>query len=169
MKAGWVPAVLAAVLTVGFAPAAEGQTRPGPAGEFAAGWVGFADDAVISEGLVGGAARFYATPRVAVGPEIAFIKGKNHSHLMMTANLTVDLLSVIAGEPPRVGPFIVVGGGLFQTRERFASGPFVSREGTFTAGGGVRIQLSGRMYAAAEARLGWETHLRVNGAVGFRM
>jgi hypothetical protein len=166
---GWLLLVaLVAGFTLTAASSAEAQARPGPAVEFAAGWVGFADDAVISESLVGGAARVYATPRLAFGPELAFINGNRHSHLMVTGNLTVDLLNVIAGEPPKVDPFVVVGGGLFQTREAFPGGSFTSSEGTFTAGGGVRVHLGRRVYAGIEARIGWETHLRVNGAVGVR-
>jgi hypothetical protein len=142
------------------------QDRPRPAFEFAAGWVGFADDGVVSEGMVGGAARLYLTPRVAVGPEIAYMNGENHSHLMLTGNLTFDL---IAGDETRVVPFIVAGAGMFQTRETFVTGPFTSTEGSFTAGGGVRGYLSDRLFVAGEARIGWETHIRVNAAVGFQL
>jgi hypothetical protein len=162
-------AIMAALLLVTTAPSAEAQSRPGPALEFAAGWVGFADDAVVSEGLVGGAARFYATPRLAFGPEIAFIDGNRHSHLMITGNLTFDLLGYVAGEPPKVDPFVVAGGGLFQTRETFPTGSFTSGDPSFTAGGGVRVHLGRRIYAGAEARIGWETHLRLNAVVGVRL
>jgi Outer membrane protein beta-barrel domain len=151
------------------APAAEAQMRPGPALEVAAGWVGFADDAVVSEALIGGAGRLYVTPRLALGPEVAYIDGDQHSHLMVTGNLTFDFLNLVAGQPPKVDPFVVVGGGWFRTRESFAMEPFTSSEGTFTAGGGLRVHVSRRLYLAGEARIGWETHLRVNGAVGFRL
>jgi len=156
-------------LTVLNTSAADAQMRPGPALEIAVGWVGFADNTVVSEVLVGGAGRFYVSPRLALGPEVAYIDGDRHSHLMVTGNLTFDFLNVIAGLPPKVDPFVVVGGGWFRTRESFATEPFSSNEGTFTAGGGARVHMSRRMYVAGEARIGWETHLRVNGAVGFRL
>ena len=151
------------------ASAVEAQARPGPALEIAAGWVGFADNTVVSEALIGGAGRFYVTPRLAMGPEVAYIDGDQHSHLMVTGNLTFDFLNLVAGQPPKVDPFVVVGGGWFRTRETFAMEPFSSNEGTFTAGGGARVHLRRRVYVAGEARIGWETHLRVNGVVGLRL
>lgn len=43
-----------ALLAAPMADLATAQDRPGPAAEFAAGWVGFADDGIVSESLVGG-------------------------------------------------------------------------------------------------------------------
>lgn len=51
------------------APIVAAQDRPGPAAEFTAGWVGFADDAIVGEGLVGGAARWHLTPRISADPK----------------------------------------------------------------------------------------------------
>jgi hypothetical protein len=151
------------------AAAADAQTRQGPALEIAAGWIGFADNDVISEALIGGAGRVYVTPRLALGPEVAYIDGDQHSHLMVTGNLTFDFLTVVAGQPPKVDPFVVAGGGWFRTRENLSTGSFTSNEGAFTVGGGARVHVSRRVYLAGEARIGWETHLRVNGAIGFRL
>src|SRR6476659_3430118 len=75
------------------------QERPRAALEFTSGWAGFADDGIVSEGLVGGAARFYLLPRISVGPEVAFIQGSNHSHFVLTGNVTCDLLADRAGTP----------------------------------------------------------------------
>jgi hypothetical protein len=94
------------------------QEKPGPVAEVSAGWVGFADDSVVSEGLVGGNVRFYLSPRIAVGPEVVYIAGQNHSHMVATGNLTFDALAPIGGKPRRVTPFFVAGGGLFPARER---------------------------------------------------
>jgi hypothetical protein len=161
--------ITAAIFAVLAADSVGAQERPAPAVEFNAGWVGFADDGVVNEGLLGGAARFYVLPRVSVGPEIAFIDGTHHSHLMLTGNVTWDLLAPTNGRPRRVSPFLVAGGGLFQTREHFATGPFTSGEGAFTAGGGVRTSLGKRVAAGVDARIGWELHLRVSGLVGFQL
>jgi hypothetical protein len=159
----------AAILAVCVTDSVGAQEQPGPAVEFNAGSVGFADDGVVNEGLLGAAARFYFLPRVSVGPEIAFINGTHHSHLMLTGNVTWDLLAPINGRPRQVSPFLVAGGGLFQTREHFATGPFTSGEGAFTAGGGVRTSLGKRVTAGVDARVGWELHLRVSGLVGFQL
>jgi hypothetical protein len=146
------------------------QPRPSTVVELAAGALLFPDEGIVTEGFVGGAGRLYVSPRISIGPEVAWIHGDNHSHLMATGNVTIDLLrSDQTGAAPRVTPFVVVGAGVFQTREQFFNGPYTSHEGAFTAGGGVRAAAGSRMFIAAEARVGWEMHLRVNGVVGVRL
>jgi hypothetical protein len=136
--------------------------------ELTAGWVGFADDGIVNEGLIGGVARWYLSPRIGVGPEVAYISGNNHSHLALTGNLTFDLFPPTIGRA-RVIPFVVAGGGMFQTREHFFNGTYTSTEGAFTAGGGVRAYAGDRTIMGLEARIGWELHLRINGVVGWRL
>ena len=143
---------------------AAAQDHPRTAAELAAGVLQFPDDGIVTEGMFAGAFRFYVSPRVAVGPELVFVSGSNHSHVIATGNLTFDLLS-----PTRiVTPFLIVGGGVFHSREQTGRGPFNSTEGAFTAGGGVRAMTSDSVYVAAEARIGWELHLRFNGVIGVR-
>ena len=158
-----------ALLATPMADIAAAQDRPGPAAEFAAGWVGFADDGIVSETLVGGAVRVYLRPRISVGPEIVYIHGRNHSHLIATGNVTWDLLAPTNGRQPSIGPFLVVGGGMFQTRDQFVAGTFTSTEGAFTAGGGVRAAVGDRVFVGIETRVGWELHLRLNGSIGLRL
>jgi hypothetical protein len=166
---------LARLLVIAFvfvaAPSRQADAqRPVPAGELAAGALLFADDGVVTEGFIGGAARFYVLPRMSVGPEIAFVDGDDHSHLMLTGNMTFDLVRPVNGQPPSFTPFAVVGGGVFRTRESFPNRePFTSSEGTFTAGGGVRALVGRYMFVGAEARVGWELHIRLNGMVGVRL
>jgi hypothetical protein len=157
--------LLAPILTV----VASAQERPSPALDLSAGWVGFGDDGIVSEGMVGGAARFYLTPRLAIGPELLYISGDNHSHLVLTGNLTFDILAPRAGRAPAVTPFLVVGGGMFQTRESFANEDYTHTEGAFTAGGGVRAAVGDRVTVGVDARIGWEPHIRINGVVGVRL
>lgn len=156
-----------------FAPpmmhAANAQDRPAPAAELAAGWVGFADDGIVSESLFGGAARVYVLPRIAVGPEVLYLRGERHSHFVVTGNITWDLFAPTNGRPQPVTPFVVAGAGLFQTRETFPSGTFTSSEGAFTAGGGVRALAGDRITIGIDARVGWELHVRVNGTLGVRL
>ena len=158
--------VAVALLAVPLSNQAAAQERPRPAVEVAAGSVTFIDDSIIYETLVGGAARFYLLPRVSVGPEVAYIRGRNHSHLILTGNVTLDFLRPVNGQPRRVTPYVVVGGGLFQSRDQFLRGTLTSSEGTFTAGGGVRALVGDRVTVGAEARTGWEPYLRLNGTVG---
>ena len=148
---------------------AAAQERPGPAAEFAAGWVGFADDGIVSESLVGATTRWYLLPRISLGPAVVYIHGNNHSHLMVTGNVTWDLLAPANGRPASITPFFVVGGGVFQTRETFFSETFTSNEGAFTAGGGVRALVGDRVTVGIDACVGWELHLRLNGSIGLQM
>jgi hypothetical protein len=143
---------------------ASAQNLPAPAAELSLGWVGFADDGIVNETMVGGTVRYYLTRQVSVGPEIVYIKGPGHSHLMVTGNVTWDVLP--AGR--LVTPYLVAGGGVFQTRQRFGSETFKSNEGAFTAGGGLRFVAEDRLIVGAEARVGWELHLRVNGFIGLQ-
>jgi hypothetical protein len=149
---------------------ASAQERPGPMAEVAAGALLFADDGVVVEGFLGGDARLYVLPRVSIGPEIAYVVGDNHSHLMLTGNVTFDFVRPIGGEPRAVTPFAVIGAGMFQTREQFPNNEtFTSYDGAFTAGLGVRTRVGNRVVAGAEARIGWEAHFRLNGFVGVRL
>jgi hypothetical protein len=161
--------VAIAVVAAPLARPAAAQERPAPVGEFAAGALLFADDGVVTEGFVGGTARFYVSPRISVGPEIAYITGTNHNHLMLTGNMTVDLVAPVNGQPRAVTPFVVVGGGLFRTSESFFNvEDFTHNEGAFTAGGGVRALVGQHVIVGAEVRIGWELHIRLNGFVGVR-
>jgi hypothetical protein len=164
-----VTTVVACIVLATLDSPATAQQRPAPVLEFAAGQLLFADDGVVEEGFFGGDARIYVSPRVSVGPEVAVIFGQTHSHLMLTGNLTCDLLSPVNAVPRRVTPFIVVGGGLFRTSEQFQSGSYSHNEGAFTAGGGVRIRIADNVAAGVEARLGWELHVRLNAVVGVRL
>jgi len=146
------------------------EERARPIGEFAAGALLFADDGVVTEGFVGGAARFYVLPRVSVGPEFAFIQDHNHGHQMLTGNVTFDLVSPVNGQPRPITPFVVAGGGFFRTREQFPNNvTFSSTEGAFTAGGGFRALVGKNVFVGAEARVGWEPHIRLNGMVGVHL
>jgi hypothetical protein len=106
------------LLAVPMASLAAAQDRPGPSFEVTAEWVGFADDGIVSETLVGAAARWYLLPRISIGPEIVYIDGDNHSHLVVTGNLTFDMLAPRNGRPAQVTPFLVVGGAYFRRASR---------------------------------------------------
>jgi hypothetical protein len=144
------------------------QDRPAPALDLSAGWVGFADDGVVSELPVGAGFRWYLSPRISIGPEVTFITGESHSHQVVTGNFTFDVLAPRSGVP-RVTPFLVVGGGMFRTSEGFADRPpFSATEGAFTLGGGIRAPLGDRVSAGVDTRIGWEPHVRVTGFVSVR-
>lgn len=88
---------------------------------------------------------------------------------MVTGNVMWDIFGPMNGRPRPVTPFLVVGGGLFQTRESFLRRTFTSREGAFTAGGGVRVLVGNRVTVGVDTRVGWELHLRISGSIGLRL
>jgi hypothetical protein len=168
-SAGRLTLVLA-LLTLSLSTGAAAQETPPLTVEGLAGWIGFPDDgAMVGERLAGASLRWYASPRVSFGPEFVFISGSNHSHLVLTGNVTYDLRSPAAGQLGRISPFIVAGGGLYQTRDEFFNGTFTSSEGAFTVGGGIRSLVSQRVTLGLDVRVGWELHLRVNGLVGIHI
>jgi hypothetical protein len=140
------------------------------AAEFAAGELRLLDNGDPHERFVGGALRFYISPRVSVGSEIAFSARRRYEHLMVTGNATFDFVGATAGGPRLVTPFAVVGGGLFRTTVDLPTGDvYSSSEGAFTAGGGARVRLARHVFVGAEMRVGWELHLRVNAMVGVQL
>lgn len=156
-------AVSMAAMPVGAQPAGDASDRPAPVVEGALGWTGFADDSVIHHTLAGIGARYHVWPRVSIGPELQYMVGPGQDRdLILTGNLILDALGPRAGRPRRVTPYLVLGGGLFHHSDRFGG----STEGAFTAGPGVRAWVSDRVYVAADARIGWELHLRLAAVVG---
>jgi hypothetical protein len=147
---------------------------PTPAGAQDRGWVadvsiglaGFIDDTTKTYVLFGGSVRRALTPRVSIGPELVVMSNANEvrdRNVLLTGNLVFD------ARPDRMlSPFLVVGGGMFWGRDQVANGPFWSSEPAFTAGGGVRANLSEAVVAAVEYRLGWELHHRFSGSFGIR-
>ena len=170
LKSRFLPAavILAAVWWLVGPMILDAQQRRGAVEGFG-GWAGFIDDSTKHHGLLGGTARFYLTPRLAFGPEFATMwgPGADHDH-MLTGNLTVDLRSpATPGTTSRWTPYLVVGGGFFQHRDRFLQGPFTSTEPAFTFGGGIRAYVTDRVYVAPDVRIGWELHLRAGAGAGF--
>jgi hypothetical protein len=159
--------ILAGLILALAAPALAQSTGRAAAVELGAGWAGFGDEGLIHHAAVTGAARIPIAPGLGVGPELVYMIGPNDDRdLVLTGNLTWDIRKATA--TPRVVPFVVIGGGLYRHSDRFGAGSYSSTEGSFTLGGGFRIQVDERVYVAADARLGWEPHLRVVGVVGYR-
>ena len=159
MKVLCLAVAVTAVPNLAFAQA------PGFALEGGGGYTGFADDGIAGHSLVAVAGRVYVLPRVSIGPEFQYMAGEeDHRDLMLTGNVYVDLTERAPARP--FVPYLVVGGGLFQTRDEFLGETFASSEGGFTAGAGVRIFLGDNFYVAPEFRGGWEPHFRVSVNLG---
>jgi hypothetical protein len=158
------------ILGLGFGVPAWAQSLPSASAEIQTGWAGFVDDAMIDHAAFGGAARVYLSPRLALGPEVAYLRGpRSDRDLMVTGNLTFDVLGPRNGRPPRVTPFVTVGGGFERLANRIGPTTYSSSEGAFTGGGGVRVWLTDRVFGTIETRMGWEPHFRVTGGIGMAL
>ena len=73
-----------------------------------------------------------------------------------------------AAPDARVSAFVIGGAGLFWERERFRDGPYWSNDPAFTAGGGLRAEVTESVTMGLEYRIGWELHQRVSGFAGVR-
>jgi hypothetical protein len=171
---------LARVLTLiccltSLAQPAFAQDKPAPLIEVVVGRSSFIDEVWDHFTTIGAGARFFVTPRVAIGPEVAYLTGEfegtDSSNLTVTGNITFDLV----GDGAPVVPYIVAGGGFIRQKTLVGSGPgstmlqtFSSSEGTFSGGAGARIALGPRAFVAPEFRLGSEPTMRVAVMIGFR-
>ena len=139
------------------------QVQRGAAEAFA-GYAGFVDDVFIDHFTVGGNTRIYLSPRIGIGPEVVYMRGPGADDILyFTGNVTFDLL---ARQEGRIDPFLVIGGGFFRGTTHVGTQRFTNVEGAVTGGGGARINLTDRLYAVGEFRLGWEPHYRVTGGIG---
>ena len=167
------------LLTMWAAPAAPlaaqsneaSATRPGQALELSVGHASFVDESPVGHLVVGGGWRVYVMPRLSLGPEIVWMRGPGSDRdLLLTGNVMYDFRGPgPGGRQVRVAPFVVGGGGLFQHAERFGPTRFSTQEGGFTAGGGARIRITDRVYAAGDVRTGWEPHIRIAGTIGITL
>ena len=150
------------------------QDKPAPIVEAVVGQSGFIDEAWDYFGTIGGAVRVFITPRLAIGPEVAYLSGEfDASNLTVTANMTLDIVPDDGRR--RVVPYLVAGGGYLRQKTLVGGGPgstalvpFTSSEGTMSAGLGARIALGSNVFVAPEFRLGWEPETRIAVTIGLR-
>jgi hypothetical protein len=153
------------------------QEKPPPIIEAVIGRSGFIDEVWDYFTTIGGGARVFVTPRLAIGPEIVYLTGKFDalaaSHISITGAATFDF--VRDDGRSRFVPYLAVAGGYLRQKTLVGSGPgstalvpFVSSEGTLSGGVGARIALGARVFVAPEFRLGWEPETRIAVTIGMR-
>jgi hypothetical protein len=174
-KCSWIALPIVALLCAQHTAFA--QEKPAPIIEVVVGRSGFIDEVWDYFTTIGVGARWFVTPRLAIGPEIVYLTGEfdslEASHLSITGNITFDF--VPDGHDRRVVPYVVAGGGYLRQRTLVGRGPgtpglqpFISTEGTVSAGLGARVALGSRVFVAPEFRLGWEPETRISVIVGIR-
>jgi hypothetical protein len=165
-----VTSVLAACLLIATPAAAQVATAPVQV-EGTAGYAGFVDDATRRHAIAGGSLRFRATDRLALGPEVIYMRGPAGDRKLFFTGIAVFDLAAdtgTGGTSRPIVPFLVAGGGFTRMQSLVGTGPFTSWEGALTGGGGVRIPVGSKWYVAPDVRIGWEAHLRIGVAIGVR-
>jgi len=124
----------------------------------------FVDDTPIGQMTIGGGVRWQLTPRVSVGPEVVLMQGPNDlREVFVTGKMIVDFMP-----HRRLSPYLVADAGAMLQGDRFASGPYWSKEGAVSGGGGLRINVTPHVSVAPEVRIGWEPHVRFGAMVTWR-
>lgn len=154
------------ILAAACAPAAAfAQDAPRASVDLSSGYAAFVDDSRIDHGWVGGAFRWRLSRRVSVGPELVYMIGpRGDRDVFVTGKVLVDFMPA-----RRVSPYFVADGGVMFHRDEFLSGAFWSREAAGSVGGGVRVDVTDRVFVAPEVRIGWEPHIRVGVLAGFQL
>jgi hypothetical protein len=155
--------ILVAVLIPAVADAQERRSTL----DLSGGYAGFLDEDTIEHGTVGAAWRWQVTPRFSIGPEVVYMHGPGGDRdIFITAKVLVDFMP-----EQKVSPYFVADGGMMFHRDEiiFATGPYWSKEGAGSFGGGVRVNVTPRLFVAPEFRIGWEPHIRVTGVVGWKL
>jgi hypothetical protein len=147
-------------------PVAVSAQDRGWAVELSIGWAGLMDDATENFPLVGSTVRRHVSPRVSIGPELVIMSSSGSLRdriVMLTGNVVFD-----AAPDRRISAFAIGGVGMFWAREQLRDGPYWSNDPAFTAGGGLRANVTESVTVGAEYRIGWELHQRVSGFAGIR-
>lgn len=133
-------------------------------------------DGEVPHGVFGGSVRFYLTRRLSVEPEFLYMyHSRNDKDFIFQPNLAFD----ITNPTGRVVPYVIGGAGVLHHRGRFVGTdlstfpprPFdvtvSSTTWTASAGAGVKIFVTDRVFIAPEARIGREPTLRGTFSVGY--
>ena len=133
--------------------------------EVSGGHAAFMDEAPIHHATGGASFRWGMARRLSIGPEFVAMRGPGKDRdIFLTGKVTFDILPLA-----RVSPYLVADAGIMWHSGNVPFGTYWSREGAVSVGAGVRAAVTGRVYVGAEARLGWEPHLRVTGVVGWAL
>jgi opacity protein-like surface antigen len=127
-----------------------------------------------SHSVFGGSARFYVTRRFSVEPEFVYMRNSSRDQdYLFQPNVAVDL----ADPTGRFVPYVIAGAGVLHHQARFPGFDFstgVPRvfDASFTtwtasAGAGVKIFVTDRLFVSPEGRLGREPNVRATISVGY--
>jgi hypothetical protein len=153
----------------------EELTPPKAEARLTVGASGFtSDDGRIPHGVAGVSLRVYVTRRVSVEPEFLYMRHSADDQDYLTqVSVAYDL-----AEPTKpVVPYVIAGLGVLHHRGRFSGLDFVTgqprdfdtsfTEPAASAGAGVKIFLTNRLFIAPEGRIGRQPSLRGTVSIGY--
>jgi hypothetical protein len=117
---------------------------------------------------VGGAVDVRLVAGLRVGPEILYHIGPTTTYrgLEKDRDMTLSLMtSYDFKRSGRVTPYVTVGGGMLRRSYR---GTWWSESFTFSAGSGMKIALSKRVFVAPELRGGLNPTVQASVRIGYR-
>ena len=132
----------------------------------------FGDD--IEHKVVGGAVRVYVTKRISIEPEFLYMRnGADDEDFIVQPNVAFDLTD----PTKRFVAYAIGGAGVLHHKGRFFGNDFTTgaplvfdksvTTWTASAGGGVKIFLTNRLFVSPEFRLGSEPTVRATVNVGY--
>ena len=153
----------------------EDSPRPKAEIRLTGGASGFtSDDGRIPHGVAGGSFRVYVTRRVSIEPEFLYMTNN-----LMTG-ITFGRVSVaydFGDSSKRFVPYVVAGAGILRHRSQFFGADFVTGQPrvfdtsytslAVSAGGGVKMFLTKRLFIAPEGRVGYQPSLRATISIGY--
>jgi hypothetical protein len=147
-------------------------TRPKVEGKVIFGTAVFGED--LEHTLVGGAVRAYVTKRISIEPEYLYLRrSEDDQDNLVQINVAYDFTD----PRNRVVPYVIGGAGVLHNRGRVFGSDFVTRTPfvreikfttwTASAGGGLKIYVTNRLFVSPELRLGREPTFRATINVGY--
>ncbi len=138
----------------------------------ASGFTG--DDGEIPHGVAGGSFRVYVTRRVSIEPEFLYMTNNpNDRDYLGQVSVAYDF----ADSGKRFVPYVVAGAGVLRHRSKFFGADFDTGQPrvfdtsytsfAVSAGGGVKMFLTKRLFIAPEGRVGYQPSVRGTVSIGY--
>ena len=127
------------------------------------------EDQKFEHTLIGAGARLPVTSRLAIGPELAHLRGPaTDRDWVFAGKLTFDLIPDTGATPAAAVPYLIGSAGWLHHSEEINDEPTTVNTGFGNGGAGVRIALGRFLYVAPEFRIGVEKHWHLGLTIGVR-
>lgn len=158
----YVLAVCAVLVACVSSLSAQQLSSPKVEGKVIFGTTTFGED--IDHKAVGAALRVYVTKRLSIEPEYLYLRhSENDEDHLVQPNIAYDF-----GDPTKRLVFYAIGGvGVLKHKGSFFGADNSFTTWTASAGGGLKIFVTDRLFVSPEVRVGREPTLRATVNVGY--